>query len=52
MLKNIFKFDEKTLKQVCGTAIGTKIAIQYAILFTTNLEEKIINTFEEKPMIW
>ena len=37
---------------VHGTAIGTKFAPPYAILFMADLEEKILNAFEEKPMIW
>ena len=49
---NIFEFDEKTFKQKRGTAIGTKFAPPYAILFMANLEEKILEGFEKKPMIW
>ena len=49
---NIFEFDEKTFRQVRGTAIGTKFAPPYAILFIADLEEKILSAFEEKPMIW
>ena len=49
---NIFQFDEKTFKQVRGTAIGTKFAPPYAILFMADLEEKILSTSEKKPMIW
>ena len=49
---NFFEFDQKTFKQVRGTAIGTKFAPPYAILFMADLEEKILNAFEEKPMIW
>ena len=59
VLKNsIFEFDEKTFKQVRGTAIGTKFASPYVTLkkkFSISicyLEEKILNAFEEKPMIW
>ena len=52
MLKNnIFEFDGKTFKQVRGTAIGTKFAPLYDFLFMGDLELKIINAFEEKPMI-
>ena len=53
MLKNnFFEFDQKTFKQVCETAMGTKFAPPYAIiLFMADLEEKILNAFEEKPMI-
>ena len=49
---NIFQFDEKTFKQVCGTAIGTKLAPPYAILFMGDLEEKILHASQKKPMIW
>ena len=49
---NIFEFDEKTFRQVHRTAIGTKFAPPYAILFMADLEEKILSAFEEKPMMW
>ena len=53
MLKNnIFQFDEKTFKQVRGTAIGSKFTPPYAILFMAELEEKILNASEKKSMIW
>ena len=49
---NIFEFDEKTFKQKRGTAIGTKFAPPYAILYMADLEEKLLEIFEKKPMIW
>ena len=49
---NIFQFDEKTFKQVRGTAIGTKFALPYAILFMADLEENILSASEKKFMIW
>ena len=49
---NIFDFDEKTFKQKRGTAIGTKFAPPYAILFMADFEEKMLESFEKKPMIW
>ena len=39
-LHNIFEFDEKTFKQKRGTAIGTKFAPPYAILFIGNFWKK------------
>ena len=39
---NIFEFDEKTFKQKRGTAIGTKFAPPYAILYMADLEEKLL----------
>ena len=49
---NISKFDKKTFKQKCGTAIGIKFAPPYAILFMADLEEKLWEIFEKIPMIW
>ena len=45
---NIFEFDEKTFKQKCGTAIGTKFAPPYAILYVAGLKEKLLGIFEKK----
>ena len=50
--KNIFEFDEKTFKQKRGTAIGTKLAPPYAILFMADFEKKMLESFEKKPMTW
>ena len=35
-----------------GTAKGTKSAQLYAILFIGYLEDKILNSLVEKPLIW
>ena len=48
---NIFEFDEKTFKQKRGTAIRTKLAHPYAILYMNDLEEKLLEICEKKPMI-
>ena len=39
---NIFKFSKKTLKQKTGTAIRTKFAPPYGILFLAELKEEIL----------
>ena len=49
---NIFEFDEKTFKQKRGTGIITKFAPAYAILFMADFEEKRLESFEKKPIIW
>ena len=49
---NICQFNEKTLKQLRGTAIGTKFAPPYAIIFMADLEERILKDIELKPRIW
>ena len=49
---NIFEFSDKTYKQIRVTAIGTKFAPPYAILFMAALEEKILNKVKKKPNVW
>ena len=49
---NIFTFGKKTLKQIRGTAIGTKFAPLYSILFMAELEEEILREVELKPYLW
>ena len=43
---NIFTFGKEILKQKRGTAIGTKFAPLYSILFMAELEEEIIKESE------
>ena len=45
---NIFEFSDKTYKQIRGTAIGTKFAPPYAVLFMAALEEKILSKVKKK----
>ena len=50
VLKNtVFTLGKKTLKQLRGTAIGTKFAPPYSILFMAGFEEKILSEVELKP---
>ena len=42
----------KYFKQLNGAAIGTKFAPPYAILFMGHLEDKILNSVVEKPLVW
>ena len=49
---NIFEFSDKTYKQIHGTAIGTKFAPPYAVLFMAALEEKILSKGKKKPSVW
>ena len=49
---NIFEFSDKTYKQLRGTAIGTKFAPPYAVLFMAALEEKILSKVKKKPSVW
>ena len=53
VLKNyIFKFRKKILKQKRGTAIRTKFAPPYSILFMAELEEEILRKAKFKPYLW
>ena len=49
---NVFEFSDKTYQQNHGTAIGTKFAPSYAVLFKAALEEKNLNKVEKKPNVW
>ena len=49
---NVFTFGKKTLKQIRGTAIGTKFAPLYSVLFMAELEEEILREVELKPYLW
>ena len=50
--KNIFEFNERIYKQKCSTAIGTKFAPPYSIIFMANLEEKLLDHIDRKPYVW
>ena len=43
LTNNIFEFDGKFYRQIQGTAMGTKMAPSYAILFMAQLENALLN---------
>ena len=49
---NVFQHNMRYFKQLNGIAIGTKFAPPYAILFMGYLEDKILNSLVEKPLVW
>ena len=49
---NIFEHNNRFFKQKQGTAIGTKMAPPYAILFMADLEEKFLESSPLKPYVW
>ena len=49
---NIFTFKKKTLNQKRGTAIGTKFAPPFSILFMAELEEEVLIEIEMRPYLW
>ena len=52
VLKNhIFEHNLSFFKELRETAIGTKMAPPYAIIFTGDLEERILQNFSFKPLV-
>ena len=54
---NIFEHDKSVFKTPCfkqlkRTAIGTKMALPYAIMFMDSPEEKILSNSLLKPLVW
>ena len=49
---NYFQFLNKTFKRKRGTAIGTKFAPPYSILFMADLEKRLLSDIDLTPYIW
>ncbi len=52
LTKNYFQFADTMYHQVQGTAMGTKMAPAYANLFMAELEERLLDNYHIKPIIW
>lgn len=50
--QNFFEFDGEVYQQIRGTAMGTRMAPAFANLFMADLEEKILDEAEIKPLVW
>ena len=50
--KNYFQFNNEHYLQISGTAMGTRCAPNYAIIFMAELEEEFLATINKKPKIW
>ena len=49
---NYFNFENKLYLQVLGTAMGTRMAPQYANLFMAHFEENFFMTYPKKPLLY
>ena len=49
---NYFEFNDRFRKQKEGTTIGAKFALPYAIIFTTALEEKTLESLSKNHWLW
>ena len=50
--KNYFEFNNEYYLQISGTAMGTRCAPNYAIIFMAELEEQFLTTVILKTRIW
>ena len=50
--KNVFEFNSQIYQQVSGTAIGTKMAPSYAIIFMHMLESQALAASPFRPFAW
>ena len=49
---NIFRFANGFFLQKIGTAMGTRMAPNYANLFMGELESEILENYPKKPLVW
>ena len=49
---NIFKFNNLTFTQLCGVAMGTKLAPALATIYIGDLEENFIKHRTRQPLLW
>ena len=49
---NMFQFNNKFYLQNQGTAMGTKMAPSYAILYMANFEQHALTTYRLRPKLW
>ena len=49
---NIFRFANGFFLQKSGTAMGTRMAPNYANLFMGELEQELLDTYPKKPLVW
>ena len=52
LTKNYFLFNGQIYRQIQGTAMGTKMAPNYAIIFMHYLEQNLLNATKLKPKTW
>ena len=49
---NVIEFDEQLFLQLMGTAMGTKMAPNYANIFMGEFEKQAIANYHLKPLVW
>ena len=52
LTKNYCSFNDKLYEQIQGTAMGTRMAPNYAIIFMHYLETNFLSNYPKQPKIW
>ena len=52
LTKNYFSFSGTLYEQIQGTAMGSRMAPNYAIIFMHYLETSFLSNYPKQPMIW
>ena len=52
LTKNYFQFSDKLYEQKQGTAMGTRMGSNYAIIFMHYLETNFLTSYPKQPKIW
>ena len=52
LTKNYFSFNGRLYEQIQGTAMGTRMAPNYAIIFMHYLEKNFLSNYPRQPKIW
>ena len=50
--ENSFKFNDKHFLQTHGVAMGTKMAVAFAVIFMAHIEKQLLAASPQKPIIW
>ena len=50
--ENSFKFKDKNFLQTHGIAMGTKMAVAFAVIFMAHIEKQLLAASPQKPILW
>lgn len=50
--ENSFKFNDKHFLQTHGIAMGTKMAVAFAVIFMAEIEKHLLAASPQKPIFW
>ena len=50
--ENSIKFNDKHYLQTHGIAMGTKMAVAFAVIFMAHIEKQLLAISPHKPIIW